>query len=110
MSIKHNRYSVPEFLGILLMLIGIGLGFTSTYLSAKDYTESKPAADAFANPDSSLSEVRDSYIRMMEPTYTALNKITLSRAGVFLFLSGIFVFTVARRYRWNALLHSGDGK
>ena len=31
------------------MLIGIGLGFYSTYLSAKDYSDSKPAADAFAD-------------------------------------------------------------
>jgi len=91
------------------MLIGIGLGFYSTYLSAKDYSDSKPAADAFADPDSSLSDARDSYIQMMEPTYTALNKITLSRAGVFIFLSGILVFSVSRRYRWNALLRAGDG-
>lgn len=109
MSINHNRYSAPEFLGILLMLIGIGLGFYSTCLSAKDYSDSKPAADAFADPDSDMLQVRDSYIRMMEPTYTSLYKITLSRAGVFLFLSGVFVFIVARRYRWNALLNAGDG-
>lgn len=109
MSNKHSRYSAPEYLGIMLMLIGIGLGFYSTYLSAKDYSDSKPAADAFADPDSDMLQVRDSYIRMMEPTYTSLNKITLSRGGVFLFLSGIFVFTVARRYRWNALLNAEDG-
>ena len=100
----HNRYSIPEYLGILLMLIGIGLGYFTTYLSAKAYSDSKPAADAFAEPDSDMLQVRDSYIRMMEPTYTSLNKITISRGGVFLFLTGLAVFVVARRRHWNALL------
>ena len=98
------RYSIFEILGILLMLIGVGLGFYSTILSAKAVAHSKPAADSFSNPDASMLELRDSYIRMMEPTYASLNKITLSRGGAFVFLSGLFVFTVARRRRWNACL------
>ena len=86
------------------MLLGIGLGFFSTYLSAKAYSDSEQAAETFSDRDSDLMETRDSYIRMMEPTYTSLNKITISRGGVFLFLTGLAVFVVARRRHWNALL------
>ena len=88
------------------MLFGIGLGFFSTYLSAKAYSDSEQAAETFSDRDSDLMETRDSYIRMMEPTYTSLNKITISRGGVFLFLTGLAVFVVARRHHWNALLNA----
>ena len=108
MSNKFARHSIPELLGIILMLAGIGLGYYSAYLGAHRANVIDENMEIFANLSSELDDMKTSMDAIM-PSFTLDLKLTaLSRGGIFTFLAGLGVFVVARRRCWNAGLRSED--
>jgi hypothetical protein len=103
MSNKHNRFSAPEWLGILLMIAGVLLGLYVAYLSAHNASIGERNAQSL-NLDGTLSDIRTSYMGAMLPTFEVARLIALSRTGGYVFLSGLGLFVVAKRRRWNAAL------
>jgi arginine exporter protein ArgO len=104
MNIKRTtRLSAPEWLGILLMIAGVLFGLYVAYLSTHNASTGERKARSM-NLDGSLSEIRTSYMGAMLPTFEAARLIALSRTGGYVFLTGLGLFVVAKRRRWNATL------
>ena len=108
MSNKYDSHSIPELLGIILMLVGIGLGYYSVYIDAHRANVIDENMEIFTNPSSELGDMKTSMDAIM-PSLTLDIKLTAhSRCGIFTFLAGLGVFVVARRRRWNAAQRNDD--
>ena len=110
MNNKHTtRFSAPEWLGIVLMLAGVLLGIYIACLSTHNASLGKKNARSL-NFDGTLTDIKTSYMGAMLPTFEAARLIALSRTGGYVFLSGLGIFVVAKRRRWNASLpeHYGE--
>ena len=85
------------------MIAGVLLGFYIAYLSTHNAAIGERNARSL-NLDGTLSEIRTSYMGAMLPTFEAARLIALSRTGGYVFLTGLGLFVVAKRRRWNATL------
>ena len=88
-------------LGILLMIAGVILGIYVSYLSTHNAAIGEKNARSL-NMDGTAPEIRTSYTAAMLPTFEAARLIALSRSGGYVFLTGLGLFVVAKRRRWNA--------
>ena len=100
MTAPYKILSWHECLGIALMLFGITLGFYSTYLSAREVSIGKADYESFISfRETTVSEMWRCFRGMMVPMRGVEEKIALSRGGLYLFLSGLGIFVVAKRRR-----------
>ena len=110
MDIKRTTsFSAPEWLGILLMIAGVILGLYVAYLSTHNAAIGDKNARSL-NLDGTLSDIKTSYMGAMLPTFEAARLIALSRTGGYVFLTGLGLFVVAKRRRWNATLLEVSGE
>ena len=104
MSNKSSRYSIPEMLGILLMLSGVGLGFIITYYSTHLASTGIGNFQSMWAGEIGLTEIKAQVIEVYQPLNESTRLAAISHAGGYIYLPGIILFVVARRRRWNNAL------
>ena len=100
MTTPYKMFSRLEYLGIVLMLFGLVLGFYSTYLSAIEVSAGRADYEAFISfRTTTVSEMKRSFAGMMTPMKGVEAKLAISRGGLYLFLSGFGLIVLAKRRR-----------
>jgi hypothetical protein len=105
MSNKSSRYSIPEMLGIMLMLIGVGLGFYIIYLSTHQASTGIRNFQSMWAGEIGLAEIKSQFSEVYQPLNESVRLTAFSHAGGYIYLPGLFLYIVARRRRWNRALH-----
>ncbi len=105
MSKKYILYSIPEMLGILLMLAGVGLGFIITYYSTHLASTGIGNFQSMWAGEIGLTEIKAQVSEVYQPLNESTRLAAISHAGGYIYLPGIILFVVARRRRWNRALH-----
>lgn len=104
MNPSRTSFSRLEFLGAILMLAGLGLGFCSTGLSAREVARGRTDYESFISyRETTVSEMWRCYKGMMVPMAGVEEKLAISRGGFHLFLLGLGVFVVAKRPRLSRM-------
>ena len=104
MKTNNNRFSIPEWIGILLMVSGIALGFYGSIAGALQMSASTQKFSIFLEGANDLSEIQSVLKDVSSGLSKGLATTGLAGTGFWSFLSGIAVFVISRRQRWNKAL------
>jgi len=104
MKTNYNRFSIPEWVGIILMASGIALGFYGSIASTIQLSASTQDFSAFLEGSGDLSEIKNATKDVSSGLSRGQATAGLSKIGFWIFISGTAVFMISRRQRWNRLL------
>lgn len=105
MKVQRLQFSAPEWIAILLMIAGIACGFYGIISGTQHLSSGLDTYNEYLNSGEGLSGIQDAIKRSSARISKGQNTIRLAGLGHWLFLSGLGVFVVARRQRWNSTFH-----
>ena len=101
-------FSAPEWMAILLMIAGIACGLYGSISSTQHISSGLDSFNGYLNSNEGLSGIQDAIKQTTAQISKGQNTVRLTGIGHWLFLSGLGVFVVARRQRWNSSLHDNQ--
>ena len=104
MKTNYNRFSISEWIGILLMVCGIALGFYGRIASTLQMSASTQKYSTFLEEAGDLTDIKSATKDVTSGLSRGQATAGLAGIGFWIFLSGIAVFNISRRQRWNRLL------
>ena len=88
-------------LGIMLMLIGVSLGFYIIYLSTHQASTGIRNFQSMWAGEIGMAEIKAQFSEIYQPLNESVRLAKLTNVGVYIYLPGIVLFTLARRHRWK---------
>lgn len=101
---RPSNFSNTEWLGIALMVAGLGIGF---YSSISYIQIMQSSLDKFSNTiatNTDLNEIKSATSAVSTNLGGAFTTLGYSGTGFWTFMTGLAAFTVARRFRWNQMI------
>jgi hypothetical protein len=101
MSDQSNIFSPPEWAGIILMILGIIMGLQGCIQSTATIAEATEIFSEYMQGAAELSEIKMAIGKVNYAVSQGISSIRLAGIGFWVFISGIALFTIFRRRRWN---------
>lgn len=98
--------SVPEWVGVAIMLIGIGMGYYGSVGCTLGMSRAVGGLGATTQGVKSVDQLGKALDGVSANMSAAIRLRTISDIGVWTFWLGIAVFVVASRISWNAALRT----
>ena len=105
---KISHFSRLEQLGIVLMVAGIGLGFYGRIVGPRIISGASQRYSGNRDASDTLTGVKDLVGNITKDMERGQKALQLEGIGQWWFFSGLGIFIVSRRQRWNMSLQSEE--